>query len=395
MQFNPPETNSTTNTKSSNVNKTALIMAGGTGGHVIPGLEIASALKEQGYKIAWLGTKWGLEAELVPNNNIVLYCLPIWGVRGKSLFYKLLAPFRIFISVIYSLYVLIKVKPAFVLGMGGFASGPGGIAAWILRIPLVIHEQNAIFGLTNKILKKISSKVLVSFPNLLENNHEYNIDQANSSVKIIDSVILTGNPVRNEIMVLADPNERWQKRVGSLKVLVIGGSRGALILNNTVPNAIAKLPVSQRPEIWHQSGKNNYEDTVNAYNKLGLKVKVEPFISDMASAYAWADLVIARAGALTVSELAAAGLPALLIPYPYATDDHQKLNASFLVDNNAALMVEQQDLTVDKLSEMLLELINSRPRLLEMALAARSLCMTEATSDIIKHCQEVAYNAAN
>lgn len=375
--------------KKSTNTKAALIMAGGTGGHVIPGLEIAKVLKGLGYRVSWLGTKRGLEAKLVPNSGIDIFYLPIWGVRGKKLFYKLIAPFRIFISMVYSLYILLKVRPDFVLGMGGFASGPGGIAAWLLRIPLVIHEQNATLCMTNKILKNFSSKVLISFPNLMKTLED-------KEVKSVGKLVyFTGNPVRNDIINLSDPAERWQKRVGSLKVLVLGGSRGAMILNQTVPQAIAKLPVSQRPEIWHQAGKDNYGITQNNYQKLGLKVKVEAFIDNMAEAYAWADLVIARAGALTIAEITAAGLPALLIPYPYATDDHQKLNADFLVSNNAAIMLEQKDLTIDVMSETLLNLINSRPKLLEMAVSARKLSMNDATNNIIKHCQEVVINASN
>ncbi len=356
--------------------KRALIMAGGTGGHVIPGLEIAAALKSKNYEIAWLGTKAGLEATLVPKNNIKLYYLPVWGVRGKRWAEKLLSPFKILVSIIYSIYILIKFKPSFVLGMGGFASGPGGIAAWLLRIPLIIHEQNAIFGMTNKILSRFSKKVLVSFPDLAALNTA--------------KLIYTGNPVRSEILNLAEPKERWQQRVGSLRVLVLGGSRGALIFNNTVPRAVAQLPVSQRPDIWHQSGNEYFNLTTENYAKHGLKAKVEPFIHDMAQAYSWADLVIARAGALTVAELASAGLPALLIPYPYATDDHQSQNAAYLVNNNAAIMLPQSELNHEVLAKILLDLINSRPRLLEMAKAARKLSMFDATANIIKHCQEVS-----
>lgn len=360
--------------------KRALIMAGGTGGHVIPALEIATKLKEDDYEIAWLGTKYGIEHKLVPKVNIKLFYLPVWGVRGKSFIYKLISPFRILLSIIYSLYIILKFKPSFVLGMGGFASGPGGIAAWILRKPLIIHEQNAILGFTNKVLSNFSKKVLVSFPELVPElvNHNY---------------IYTGNPVRSEIISLATPNERWQKRVGQLRVLILGGSRGALVLNNIVPKAIAKLPVSQRPDIWHQSGNNFCQLTKDNYETLGLKAKVDDFINDMAEAYAWADLVIARAGALTVSELAAAGLPAVLIPYPYATDDHQKANANYLVSHNAAILLDQKNISVDQMSEILMELFNSRPRLLDMANSARRLSNTDATSNIIKHCQEVSLSA--
>ncbi len=369
--------------------KAAIIMAGGTGGHVIPGLEIAKKLKDLDYHVSWLGTKAGIESKLVPNNNIEIFYLPIWGVRGKKLIYKLIAPFRIFISIIYSFFILLKIRPDFVLGMGGFASGPGGIAAWLLRIPLIIHEQNATLCMTNKILKKFSSKVLISFPNLMRTLEQTEVENVGRLI------YFTGNPVRNDIINLLDPALRWQKKVGSLKVLVLGGSRGAMILNQTVPYAIAKLPVSQRPEIWHQAGKDNYEDTLSNYQKLGLKVKVDSFIDNMAEAYAWADLVIARSGALTIAEITAAGLPALLIPYPYASDNHQKLNADFLVSNNAAVMLEQKKLTVEVLSETLLNLINSRPQLLEMAISARKLSMSDATNNIIKHCQEVAINASN
>ena len=356
--------------------KRALIMAGGTGGHVIPGLEIAAALRSQNYEIAWLGTKAGLEATLVPKQNIKMYFIPVWGLRGKKWAEKLLSPFKILAAIIYSLYILIKFKPSFVLGMGGFASGPGGIAAWLLRVPLIIHEQNAIFGMTNKILSRFSKKVLVSFPDLAALNTA--------------KLIYTGNPVRSEILNLAEPKERWQQRVGSLRVLVLGGSRGALIFNNTVPRAVAQLPVSQRPDIWHQSGNEYFNLTTENYAKYGLKAKVEPFIHDMAQAYSWADLVIARAGALTVAELASAGLPALLIPYPYATDDHQSQNAAYLVNNNAAIMLPQKELNHEVLAKILLDLINSRPRLLEMAKAARKLSMFDATANIIKHCQEVS-----
>jgi len=359
--------------------KRALIMAGGTGGHVIPGLEIANALQAQNYEIAWLGTKNGFEANLVPKHNIKIYYLPIWGVRGKNWVNKILSPFRIIASIIYSIYILIIFKPSFVLGMGGFASGPGGIAAWLLRVPLVIHEQNAIFGMTNKILSRFSKKVLVSFPDLVKNDDKH--------------LVFTGNPVRSEILEIAEPKERWQQRVGSLRLLVLGGSRGALIFNNTIPKAIAQLPVSQRPDVWHQSGKDYAELTSENYAKYGLKAKVEPFINDMAQAYGWADLVIARAGALTVAELTSAGLPALLIPYPYATDDHQSQNAAFLVNNNAAIMLNQTELNHEVLAKVLLELINSRPRLLDMAKSARKLSQYDATANIVKHCQEVSVEA--
>jgi UDP-N-acetylglucosamine--N-acetylmuramyl-(pentapeptide) pyrophosphoryl-undecaprenol N-acetylglucosamine transferase len=360
-------------------NKRALIMAGGTGGHVIPGLEIANTLIAQDYQVAWLGTKAGLEAKLVPENNIKIYYLPVWGVRGKSWLNKILAPLRVFLSIVYSLVILIRFKPNFVLGMGGFASGPGGIAAWLLRVPLIIHEQNAIFGMTNKILSRFSKKVLVSFPDLLNLNNK--------------NFIYTGNPVRAEILCLADPKERWQQHVGSLRLLVLGGSRGAMIFNQTVPKAIAQLPVSQRPEIWHQAGAGNDQATIENYSKLGLKAKVEPFIYNMADAYAWADLVIARSGALTVAELAGAGLPALLIPYPHATDDHQSQNAAYLVKNHAAILLNQKDFNFEVLASILLELINSRPRLLDMAKAARKLSQYEATSKIIENCQEVSLDA--
>ncbi len=361
------------------INKRALIMAGGTGGHVIPGLEIAHALKKKGYEVAWLGTKWGLEATLVPKAGVDIYYLPVWGVRGKSIAKKLLAPFRVLGAILYSLYIMLWFKPNFVLGMGGFASGPGGISAWLLRIPLIIHEQNAIFGLTNKILGRFSRKVLVSFPALAEDLN----DKGNQ-------LVFTGNPVRSEILDLAEPKERWQQHVGSLRVLILGGSRGALIFNNLVPKAIAQLPVSQRPDIWHQCGQEHYDLTVENYSKVGLKAKVEPFIYNMAEAYAWADLVVARAGALTIAELAAAGLPALLIPYPFAADDHQSQNAAYLVNNNAAVMLHQNDLNYEVLADTLLGLINARPKLLEMAKSARKLSRYDATAKIITQCEEVS-----
>jgi len=362
--------------------KKALIMAGGTGGHIMPGLEIANALKKDDYKVAWLGSKAGLEFKLVPKHNIDLYCMPITGLRGKKWTQKLLSPFRVVVSIMYSIYVLLKFKPSFVLGMGGFASGPGGIAAWMLRIPLIIHEQNSVLCMTNKILRRFSAKMLISFPDLeiTKNSFKY-------------PVVYTGNPVRSEILQLAEPKERWQTRVGALRVLVLGGSRGALILNNTVPKAIATLPVSQRPDIWHQSGADNYDLTVDNYIKSGLKAKVDAFIDDMAQAYAWADLVIARAGALTIAELSAAGLPSVLIPYPHATDDHQKLNAVYLVKNHAAVMINQNDLDFESLANTLLELIHSRSKLLDMANCARGLSEKNATLNVIRNCEEVSMHA--
>lgn len=348
-----------------------MIMAGGTGGHVFPALAVAAELRERGAEVFWLGTRQGLEARLVPAAGITMEWVSVSGLRGKGATTWLMAPWRILWAALQVLAVMLRQRPVVVLGMGGFATGPGGVMTWLLRKPLVIHEQNAIAGLTNRLLAPLARRVLEAFPGTFHGKH----------------VIHTGNPVRHGIAALPNPNERFAGRSGALRLLVLGGSLGARALNEVVPAAISLL--SSRPEIWHQAGNRNLDDTLEHYRNAAVTARVEPFIEDMAAAYAWADLVLCRAGALTVAELAAAGVGAILVPYPHAVDDHQSRNAAYLTDAGAALAIQQRELTRDKLCELLASFVD-RSRLLLMAEAARRLALPQAAALVAAQCWEAA-----
>lgn len=341
--------------------KRILIMAGGTGGHVFPALAIAQVLRDQGDEIEWLGTPEGIEARLVPAANIPLNYIRIGGVRGKGLKKKLLSPFKLTQAALQAIKILRRYKPDVVIGLGGYASGPGGIAAFMLKIPLLIHEQNAIAGMTNTILAHVAKKIMQAFPNTFPASLH---------------PILTGNPVRTSILNLPDPEIRFQARTGPLRILVLGGSGGALALNQTLPAAFQALP-NDFCTVWHQTGSIHFEITQKRYKDLGLTAKVEAFIGDMAEAYAWADLVICRAGALTVTELAAAGVGSILIPFPFAVDDHQTKNAGYLVNKRAAILLPQSQLDAQKLAETLKHF--TRAHLLETAKKAYELRLPHAT----------------
>lgn len=333
-------------------------MAGGTGGHVFPGLAIARLLRDHGVEVHWLGTQQGLESRLVPEANIPLHLVKIKGVRGKGFMAKLSAPFAIFTAVRQSLRVMRDVNPDAVMGLGGFVSGPGGLAAWLTRRPLIIHEQNAKAGLTNKWLSRFSKRVLQGFPGAFQ-----------SRAQVMD----VGNPVRQEIENLPPPNTRFQSSVAPFRLLVLGGSLGAQALNTLVPKAIAQLDPSDRPEIWHQTGEKHFEMAKNAYETLGVTATITPFIQDMAHAYGWASMVLCRAGALTVAELCAAGLGAIFVPFPFAVDDHQTANAHFMVQNKAALCIQQTELTEQRLADMIKQFSRAPDQRLAMAEAAYSL----------------------
>src|SRR5210317_319269 len=290
-----------------------LVMAGGTGGHVYPALAVARALQAHSRDVVWLGTHRGLESRVVPEAGIDIEWISIKGLRRKGVLAMLIAPLQIGWALLQSLSVILRRRPAAVLGMGGFVSGPGGVAAWLTRRPLVIHEQNATAGLTNRLLARLARVVLQAFPGSF-----------NSSVR----AETVGNPVREDIAAVAAPESRYADREGPLRLLVLGGSQGALALNRTVPAALARLPEASRPVVWHQCGTSTLERAREAYAAAGLDADLVPFIEDMASAYAWADLVVCRAGALTVAELCAVGLPAVFVPYPAAVDDHQTANAT-------------------------------------------------------------------
>lgn len=356
-----------------------LIMAGGTGGHVFPALAVAEELRGRGIEVCWMGTRQGLEATVVPAAGIPMEWVSIGGLRGKGAKTLLLAPFQLARAATQVLGIMLRRRPSVVLGMGGFVTGPGGVMTWLLRLPLVIHEQNAIAGFTNRMLAPLAHRVLEAFPATFKRKRVYH----------------TGNPVRRAIAELPEPAQRFSQREGSLRLLVLGGSLGARALNETLPRALARLPDDQRPDVWHQAGKRNIDEARAAYAAAGVEGRVEPFIDDMAQAYAWADLVICRAGALTIAELAAAGVGAILVPFPFAVDDHQTHNARYLADHDAAVCIQQKDLSDERLAQLLGEYAAAgRPRLLAMAQAARALAKTDAAAHVARHCLEVAYGRA-
>lgn len=354
--------------------KKVLIMAGGTGGHVFPGLAVARMLKEQGIEVHWLGTRKGLEARLVSEAGFPIEFISISGLRGKGLKDILLMPFRLSWSILQSLSIIRRLKPDVVIGMGGFVSGPGGIASWILRRPLIIHEQNAKVGLTNKWLAQIAAKVLEGFPDTFLKRQK---------------IVTTGNPVRVEIARLPSPESRGQNRNRPLHLLVVGGSLGAAAINNLLPRALSKLSERESFSVYHQTGERHLESTVEAYAKAGVEARVTAFIADMHQAYAWADIVVCRAGALTIAELCAAGLASILVPYPYAVDDHQTANANYLVKNNAAVLIQEAVLTEDGLAALLRQLSDSPVKRAAMAQAAYQLRHVDATKKVFEICGEI------
>lgn len=349
-----------------------LIMAGGTGGHVFPALAVASRLMEGGAAVQWLGTRRGIEADLVPKAGIPLNFLEIGGLRGKGLKTWLTMPWHLSRAVLQAAGVIRRFEPDAVLGLGGFASGPGGLAARVLGKPVVIHEQNAVAGTTNRWLGKMARRRLEAFPGSLQKAER------------------VGNPVRKEIAELPEPALRWQDRTGPLRVLVLGGSLGALKLNQLLPEALAGMDPARRPEIRHQAGVKHLDMTVENYQERSVNARVSAFIDDMAEAYGWADLVVCRAGALTVSEVTAAGVAALFVPFPFAIDDHQTKNAQWLVDNQAAVLKQERDLDGEVLRRELQELLTSRDRLLEMAGNARKLAKPDSADRVAQVCLEVA-----
>jgi UDP-N-acetylglucosamine--N-acetylmuramyl-(pentapeptide) pyrophosphoryl-undecaprenol N-acetylglucosamine transferase len=347
-------------------------MAGGTGGHVFPALAAARVLRERGFDPVWLGTQRGLEARLVPPQQIPIEWINVGGVRGKGLGTLLAAPFRLTHAVWQSLQVMRRRQPAVVLGAGGFVSGPGGIAAWLTGKPLVIHEQNAVAGMTNRMLARIAKRVLEGFPSSFPRGvHAERV----------------GNPVRREIAAIPAPEQRYGERQGPLRLLVIGGSQGAARLNAVLPAALAMLSAELRPTVLHQAGDRHIDTARELYAKHGVQADVRPFIEDMAEAYGWADMIVCRSGALTVAEIAAAGLPAIFVPFAAAVDDHQTRNAKFLVDAQAALLLSEADLTPLRLSSELQGLLaRGRGPLLEMAKKARALAIIDADVRLADAC---------
>lgn len=353
------------------MSKTVMIMAGGTGGHIFPGLAVADHLKAQGWNVVWLGAPASMEADLIPKHGYKIALVEFYGVRGKGLWRKLTAPFALAVAVVQSVGALLRHRPNVVLGMGGYITVPGGLAAALLRRPLVIHEQNAVAGLSNRLLATLARRVLSGFPDVRLPHPEW-----------------CGNPVRDSIAALPDPQSRYAERSGALNVLVVGGSLGAKVINERMPKALALIPEAQRPHVLHQSGKNHFEATQAAYQNAGVEAAVLPFLDNMAFYYAQADVVVCRAGALTVSELAAAGVASILVPFPFAVDDHQTVNARFLSERGAAVLLPQTELTPERLADLLRNL--TRERALEMAQAARGAAQPDAAKRVAQVCAEVA-----
>ena len=357
----------------------ALIMAGGTGGHVYPALALARELRTRSWQIVWLGTRLGLEARVVPAENIPLECLNIAGLRGKGILSWLLAPLRLARSLLEALAIMRRHRPSVVVGLGGYVTGPGGVAAWLTRAPLLIHEQNAIAGFTNRCLARLAREVYAAFP-----------DAFGSGV----AVQVIGNPVRAEIAAIPPPAERFALRSGAIRILVIGGSLGAARLNSVLPYALARLAGRIAVDVRHQSGERWIEAARRDYAAAGVKAQVSPFIEDMADSYAWADLVVCRAGALTVSELASAGVGAILVPFPAAVDDHQTHNARLSVAEGAAVLIADRDLTAERLAAELMTLCAGRGKLIAMAERARLLARNGATTALAAACERYAKVAA-
>lgn len=348
-----------------------LIMAGGTGGHVFPALALARALRAGAVEVVWLGTRRGIEARLVPAEGIDMEWLSVGGLRGKGWKTRIAAPWQLTVALWQALSVMRRRRPRVVVGLGGFVTGPGGLAAWLTGRPLIIHEQNAVAGFTNRTLAPLAREVLEAFP-------------GSFAPKVRARAI--GNPVRREIAALAPPRERLAGRGPVVRVLVIGGSQGAVRLNTVVPQALARVAARCTLAVRHQAGERWAEACRDGYAAAGVTAEVQPFIADMADAYAWADLVICRSGALTVSELAAAGLAAVLVPFPAAVDDHQTRNAELLVRQGAAVLLPERELSVERLAEVLQGLCAERDRLIEMAERARALARPDATGALAASC---------
>ncbi len=349
---------------------TIMIMAGGTGGHVFPALAVADCLREQGWRVVWLGAKTGMEATLVPKHGYDMAWVRFAGLRGKGPLPLLALPANLLVAFWQSARAIRRVAPDVVLGMGGYISFPGGMMAALLGRPLAIHEQNSIAGLANKVLARVADRALQAFPNALPRAE------------------LVGNPVRADIAALAAPRTRFAQRSGPLRLLVLGGSLGAQALNEAVPQALALLPEAARPQVTHQAGAKHADSLIRRYAAAGVTAEVLPFIDDMARRYAETDLVLCRAGALTVSELACAGVASILVPYPHAVDDHQTGNAKFLAAAGAAILLLQPELSASRLAQMLGDL--TRERLLEMAEKARALGKADAAEVVARACAELA-----
>ncbi|MGE5385925.1 MAG: undecaprenyldiphospho-muramoylpentapeptide beta-N-acetylglucosaminyltransferase [Betaproteobacteria bacterium] len=348
--------------------RTLLVMAGGTGGHIFPALAVAETMRERGWRVIWLGNPDGMEAKLVPQRRFEMRFIRFGGLRGKGVVRMLTLPYNLLCAFWQARKIIAEVRPQAALGMGGYITFPGGMMATLQGLPLIIHEQNSIAGLANRVLAKLADRVLTGFPDVFKRG------------------AWVGNPVRPEIAALPEPAERFADRDGPLRLLVIGGSLGAKALNDIVPKGLALLPEAERPMVVHQAGEKHIEALKANYAEAGVHAHIVPFIEDMAGAYGWADLVICRAGALTVAELAAAGIASILVPFPYAVDDHQTSNAKFLVNVGGAFLLPQKDLTPESVA---LVRNYTRGQLLQMAETARTVARPEAAAETVRICEEM------
>lgn len=359
--------------------KSVLIMAGGTGGHVYPALAVAVYLNEKNVRVYWLGTPAGLESRVVPGSGFELITIAVSGLRGKGVLRWLTAPFMVLVTTFRALLIIRRIKPDAVLGMGGFVSGPGGLAAWISRIPLFIHEQNSIPGLTNKLLLPFAKGVMEGFP---------------GTFKPGVNAYTTGNPVRKGLISIPGPDQRLRDRHDNrMHLLVIGGSQGARVLNEILPAAISRFEEDVNISIWHQTGDRNLSEAKKNYSSIKetYRVRIDPFIEDMAEAYAWADIVLCRAGALTVAELCVVGLASILVPYTHSVDNHQTTNARYLSDHGCAVLLPETELEPDRLADLLSEYSSAGDKLLQMARSARQLAMPDATREVGDICMGGMY----
>ncbi len=350
---------------------TLMVMAGGTGGHVYPAIAVADHLQARGWDVVWLATEGGMENRLIADKPYQKAMITMRGVRGKGLLGWVLLPLKLLLAFKQSVSALRKHQPNVVLGMGGFAAFPGGMMAKLLGKPLVIHEQNSVAGLTNKVLSHLANQVLAAFP-----------------AAFGEKALLVGNPVRDDITTLPTPAVRYAVQKGRLKVLVVGGSLGAAALNEVLPKALATLPEAQRPEVIHQAGEKHIATLEANYQAAGVQAETKAYINDMASQYAWADIVVCRAGALTIAELACVGVASVLVPFPFAVDDHQTTNAQYLSENGAAILIQQTAFSVEKVSALLQQL--TREGCLSMAENARALAKPEAANAVAKVCMTLA-----
>ncbi len=348
----------------------ALVMAGGTGGHIFPGLAVARALRERGWRVHWLGTPGGMESRIVPPEGFAFEGIDFAGVRGKGLLAIALLPLRLLKAFWQSLQVVRRVRPDVLVGLGGYVTFPGGMMGVLAGKPLVLHEQNSVAGMANRVLSGVADRVFTAFP------------------RVMQKAVWVGNPMREAFLRQPPPAERFAGRTGALRLLVVGGSLGAKALNEVVPKALALLPPDERPLVRHQSGERQIEALRAAYAEAGVEAELTPFIQDTAEAFAQADLVVCRAGASTVTEIAAVGAAAVFVPFPFAVDDHQTTNAAFLVDQGAGWMVQQDQLSPEHLAHMLRE--TDRAELLERAQRAWTLRKTHATDEVVAACEELA-----